>query len=199
MKKEQRAICTIALIVINIGLFLILTAVGGTQDTGLMLKYGAMYGPYVTEGRQYYRLLTSIFLHFGIEHLLNNVILLGALGWNLEMEIGKIRFLIVYLVSGVAGNLLSLLMSQAGNINYVSAGASGAIFGLMGGLVSVVIKNRGNVGRLTNKGLLFMVLLSLYFGFTSSGVDNTAHIGGLISGFILAGILYRRKVSRHVL
>ena len=63
----------------------------------------------------------------------------------------------------------------------------------------MVIKNRGNVGRLTNKGLLFMVLLSLYFGFTSSGVDNTAHIGGLISGFILAGILYRRKVSRHVL
>ena len=81
----------------------------------------------------------------------------------------------------------------------VSAGASGAVFGLMGALLCVVLKNHGRVGRLTNRGLLFMVALSLYFGLTSSGVDNAAHIGGLVCGFITAAVLYRRPrvVSRH--
>ena len=72
----------------------------------------------------------------------------------------------------------------------VSAGASGAIFGLLGALLWVVIRNRGKAGRLTGRGMLFMVLLSLYFGFTSTGVDNAAHVGGLICGFLTAVLLY---------
>ena len=75
----------------------------------------------------------------------------------------------------------------------VSAGASGAVFGLMGALLYVVIANRGRLGQLSGRGMIFMVVLSLYFGLTSSGVDNMAHIGGLICGFIFAVILYRPK------
>ena len=75
----------------------------------------------------------------------------------------------------------------------MSAGASGAIFGLMGALLYVVIANRGRLGRLSGRGMLVMVALSLYFGLTSSGVDNLAHIGGLVSGFLLAVVLYRRR------
>lgn len=67
-----------------------------------------MYAPYVTEGHEYYRIFTCLFLHFGIAHLLNNMVMLGALGWNLELEIGKIRYIIIYFGSGIIGNIISL-------------------------------------------------------------------------------------------
>lgn len=195
MKQKPEALCTTVIIVINIAVFLILSLFGDTEDAVFMLQHGAMYEPMVTQQHEFYRIFTSMFLHFGITHLLNNMVLLGALGWNLELEIGKMRFLIIYLVSGIGGNLLSLYFGISAETYAVSAGASGAIFGLMGALLYVVIANRGRLGRLSGRGMLFMVILSLYFGFTSSGVDNWAHIGGLITGFVMAVILYRRKNS----
>lgn len=198
MRKRPEAVCTAAMIVINIGIFLILSVFGDTEDVAFMLGHGAMYEPMITQEHEYYRIFTSIFLHFGISHLLNNMVLLGALGWNLEMEIGKIRFLIIYLLSGIGGNLLSLYCGMSSESYAVSAGASGALFGLMGALLYVVIANRGRLGRLSGRGLLFMVVLSLYFGLTSSGVDNWAHIGGLLCGFILAVLLYRRRIRPEV-
>ena len=193
MRQKPEAICTVALIVVNIAVFFILTIFGDTEDAVFMLGHGAMYEPYITEGHEFYRLFTCLFLHFGISHLLNNMVLLGALGWNLELETGKIRFLIIYFVSGIAGNIISLFYDMSIAQPAVSAGASGAIFGLMGALVYVVIANRGRLGRLSERGMLIMVALSLYFGLTSSGVDNMAHIGGLVAGFLLALLLYRRK------
>ena len=193
MRQKPEAICTVALIVVNIAVFFILTIFGDTEDAVFMLGHGAMYEPYITEGHEFYRLFTCLFLHFGISHLLNNMVLLGTLGWNLELEIGKIRFLIIYFVSGIAGNIISLFYDMSIAQPAVSAGASGAIFGLMGALVYVVIANRGRLGRLSERGMLIMVALSLYFGLTSSGVDNMAHIGGLVAGFLLALLLYRRK------
>lgn len=195
MKQKPEALCTTVIIVINVAVFLILSLFGDTEDAVFMLQHGAMYEPMVTQQHEFYRIFTSMFLHFGITHLLNNMGLLGALGWNLELEIGKMRFLIIYLVSGIGGNLLSLYFGISAETYAVSAGASGAIFGLMGALLYVVIANRGRLGRLSGRGMLFMVILSLYFGFTSSGVDNWAHIGGLITGFVMAVILYRRKNS----
>ena len=193
MRQKPEAVCTVAVIAVNVAVFLILSLFGDTEDAAFMLQHGAMYEPMVTQGHEFYRIFTSMFLHFGISHLLNNMVLLGALGWNLELEIGKIRFLIIYLVSGIGGNLLSLYFGMSTETYAVSAGASGAIFGLMGALLYVVIANRGRLGRLSGRGILIMVILSLYFGLTSSGVDNWAHIGGLVTGFVLAVILYRRK------
>lgn len=193
MRQKPEAICTVALIVINIVVFFILTMFGDTEDAGFMLQHGAMYEPYIIEGHEYYRIFTCLFLHFGITHLLNNMVLLGALGWNLELEIGKVRFVIIYFASGIIGNIVSLFYDLTLEQPAVSAGASGAIFGLMGALLYVVIANRGRLGRLSGRGMLVMVILSLYFGLTSTGVDNLAHIGGLVSGFLLAVLLYRRN------
>ncbi len=193
MRQKPEAVSTAALIVINIAVFFFLSLFGDTEDAAFMFQHGAMYEPTVTQGHEFYRIFTSMFLHFGISHLVNNMVLLGALGWNLELEIGKIRLLIIYLISGIGGNLLSLYREIATETYAVSAGASGAIFGLMGALFYVVAANRGRLGRLSGRGMLVMVMLSLYFGLTSSGVDNWAHIGGLISGFVMAVILYRGK------
>lgn len=193
MRQKPEAICTVALIVINIAVFFILTMFGDTEDAVFMLQHGAMYEPNIIEGHEYYRIFTCLFLHFGITHLLNNMVLLGALGWNLELEIGKVRFVIIYFASGIIGNIVSLFYDLTLEQPAVSAGASGAIFGLMGALLYVVIANRGRLGRLSGRGMLVMVALSLYFGLTSTGVDNLAHIGGVVSGFLLAVLLYRRK------
>lgn len=193
MRRRSEALCTTVLIVINVAVFLILSMLGNTEDAVFMLHHGAMYEPLVTEGQEYYRLFTCMFLHFGITHLMNNMVMLGALGWNLEVEIGKIRFIIIYFISGLGGNILSLIAGISAGEAVVSAGASGAVFGLMGALLYVVIANRGRLGRLSGRGMIFMVILSLYFGLTSGGVDNMAHIGGLICGFFLAVILYRPK------
>lgn len=193
MKKRPDAVCTVTLIVINVVVFFILTIFGDTEDALFMAEHGAMYEPFVVQEHEYYRIITCLFLHFGIEHLLNNMVMLGALGWNLEMETGKLRFLIIYFTSGIFGNMASLFHDAAAGSNVVSAGASGAIFGLMGALLYVVIANRGRLGRLSGRGMLVMVALSLYFGLTSSGVDNLAHIGGLVSGFIMGAVLYRRR------
>ena len=212
MRRKPEAFCTTVLIVINVAVFLILSMLGDTEDAAFMLQHGAMYEPFITEGQEYYRIFTCMFLHFGITHLMNNMVMLGALGWNLELEIGKLRFIIIYFLSGIGGNILSLIAAiSAGDDSVgemvadamekvsndgesaVSAGASGAVFGLMGALLYVVIANRGRLGQLSGRGMIFMVVLSLYFGLTSSGVDNMAHIGGLICGFIFAVILYRPK------
>ena len=199
MKKQK---CTIILIAINVILFLFLSFSGMTEDAEYMLEHGAMYVPYMMEGNEYYRLFTSMFLHFGMDHLANNMVMLAAIGWNLEYEIGKIKFLIIYLASGLAGNILSAFGDIIVGEYAVSAGASGAVFGIIGALLYVVIRNRGRIGTISGRGLVLMIILSLYYGFTSTGVDNLAHIGGLVSGFILGVLLYwkrhgkRRRKSR---
>ena len=189
--------CTTGLIVINVLVFFLLSLRGDTESGYFMLQYGAMYEPLVTEGHEYYRLITSLFLHFGIQHLLNNMVMLGALGYQLENEIGRIKFLLIYFISGIGGNLCSLYWNVSHGEQVISAGASGAIFGLMGALLYIVAVNRGRLGRLSERGMLIMVALSLYFGLTSSGVDNSAHIGGLIWGILITVLLYRRKRMDH--
>ena len=189
--------CTTGLIVINVLVFFLLSLRGDTESGYFMLQYGAMYEPLVTEGHEYYRLITSLFLHFGIQHLLNNMVMLGALGYQLENEIGRIKFLLIYFISGIGGNLCSLYWNVSHGEQIISAGASGAIFGLMGALLYIVAVNRGRLGRLSGRGMLIMVALSLYFGLTSSGVDNSAHIGGLICGILITALLYRRKRMDH--
>lgn len=197
MRRQPQAVCTTGLIVINVLVFFLLSLRGDTESGYFMLQYGAMYEPLVTEGHEYYRLITSLFLHFGIQHLLNNMVMLGALGYQLENEIGRIKFLLIYFISGIGGNLCSLYWNVSHGEQVISAGASGAIFGLMGSLLYIVAVNRGRLGRLSGRGMLIMVALSLYFGLTSSGVDNSAHIGGLICGILITVLLYRRKRMDH--
>lgn len=191
--NEKKAICTILLVAANVIVFFYLSFQGMTEDAGFMLQHGAMYVPYMLEMKEYYRLVSSMFLHFGFEHLMNNMLLLAVIGWNLELEIGKAKFLIIYFVSGLCGNVLSALLDVQTGDYAVSAGASGAIFGIIGALLYVAIRNRGRIGEISGKGLLFMIGLSLYFGFTSEGVDNLAHIGGVLSGFLLAVLLYWKR------
>ena len=197
IQKENRI--TIGLLAINILTFIVMSFLGDTQSSQFMYDHGAVFAPAVIENGEYYRLFTSMFLHFDFSHLMNNMIMLGALGTAVEPELGSIKTLILYLLSGLGGNLLSLGADWTSGALVVSAGASGAIFGLMGALVWLVIRNRGGYGRIYGRRVYLMVGLSLYYGFTSTGVDNYAHVGGLIGGFLLAICLYRKRGKEKII
>ncbi len=188
----KRPIVNIILVVVNVLVWCIMELSGDTLDGAYIISYGGLYPDLVLESHEWYRLITAMFLHFGPQHLANNMILLAAAGYRLEQATGHLKYLIIYLVSGVAGSLLSLYIMVATDDYAVCAGASGAIFGMTGALVWVAVRNRGRIGELTTKGLLIMIALCLYNGFTSTGIDNWAHIGGAAGGFILSILLYRK-------
>lgn len=199
MRNRRTPLCTIALIIINIAVFLILSFGGMTENALYMAGHGAMYVPYFLYNKEYYRIFTCMFLHFGFEHLMNNMVTLFIVGRYVESIVGKVRFVIIYLISGLGGSALSLIAEYYTGDYAVSAGASGAIFGLTGALLSLAILNRGQIAGLTKRGILLMIVLSLYNGFASEGVDNLAHVGGLVCGFLVTFILcFPRYAKRYI-
>lgn len=196
MEELRKEPVTAGLILLNILVFLAVEFTGSSQNTMHMLDCGAAYTPMIVQGGEYYRLFTCMFLHFGIEHLLNNMLVLFVLGSRLERVIGKIKFLLIYLLGGVLGNIISLYLELHAQNFAVSAGASGAVFAVMGAMIYIVIRNKGRLGDLSVRQILIMAAFSLYFGFASTGVDNTAHVAGMVSGFLLAVLLYHpgRKI-----
>lgn len=187
---------TWGIMLVNIAYFLYLDLTGSSEDAAFMLAHGAMYVPAVLEGG-YFRLLTAVFMHFGIQHLVNNMLILFIFGSFMEKAMGKIRYLIFYLGCGIGANLVQvgwyLLESNRGNPEVVvSAGASGAIFGLAGGLLYIVLVHRGRLENLRTRQIVLIIVFSLYLGFRSAETNNLAHIAGVIIGFILAVFIYRK-------
>ncbi len=190
--RRKRSWVNGTLIILNIVYFLYLEIAGSSEDTLFMLRHGAMYTPLVIREREYYRLLTAVFMHFGINHIMNNMLVLFLLGDNLERALGRVKYLIFYLSCGVGANIVSLYAEAKKSMQVVGAGASGAVFGVVGGLLYIVVVNRGRLEDLSTHQLVVMVLFSLYSGFVRNGVNNVAHIAGLVIGIVLAIIFYKR-------
>ena len=182
------------LIALNVLFFLYLEITDSSEDAYFMYTKGAMYAPAVLEDGEYYRLLTAMFMHFGIRHIMNNMLVLFVLGDNLERALGHVKYLIFYLLCGIGSNWVSM-MAHSTDTMTVSAGASGAIFGVVGGLLYVVTAKKGRLEDLSTRQLVIMIFFSLYLGYTSTGVDNTAHLSGLVIGIVLAIILYHRPTG----
>lgn len=197
--RRNVAYVNTAIVILNIAYFIYLEFAGSTESTQFMVEHGAMYAPLVLEKKEYYRLLTSVFMHFGISHIVNNMLILFVLGDNLERALGKVKYLIFYLVCGVGANIVSLFIHIADGEEVVSAGASGAIFGVIGGLLYAVAVNKGRLEDLNTRQLVIMIVCSLYFGFASTGVDNAAHVSGLVIGIVMALILYRKPRNKKTI
>lgn len=187
---------TYALIFINVLVFLAMYIFGnGSQDILTLLYFGANYRGTIVY-HEFYRLITCAFLHIGVFHLLFNCYALYIIGPQLESYFGKVKYLIIYLGSAITASLMSIIFSDS-----ISAGASGAIFGLFGALLFFGYHYRVYLGSVLKSQVIPLIIFNLLFGFTVSGIDNAAHIGGLLGGVLFAmasGIKYRSSTSEKV-
>ena len=182
---------TMIIIAINIVMFLISAILSKSIidiDSRVLLVLGAKYVPIMTGEGQYYRLITEMFLHGGIIHLAFNMFTLYSIGGQIEYIYGKVKYLMIYFLSGIGAGILSCFLDPKS----LSVGASGAIFGLFGTFAVYAIKNRDKISKGIVTNILFVIGMNLYIGLTSKGIDNAAHIGGLIMGALI-GLVINKK------
>ena len=182
---------TVALIGLNVFVFLamVVSGVSPSEPTVLqLLHWGADYRPLTLSG-QWWRTLTACFLHIGFIHIAFNMYVLYQVGPFTERLFGGLRYLAVYLIAGIAGNVLGLVLHP----NIVSAGASGAIFGVYGGLLAFLLRRRAGVrpeaARAIGKSALIFLGYNLVYGLVSPNTDLTAHVGSLFAGFLSGLVL----------
>ena len=186
MFKQKKPIVTGILILINVIVFVLMYIIGkGSEDTNTLISFGANI-PSLIRGGEYYRLIASGFLHIGIIHILCNMYSLSVLGPNIEHFYGKAKYILIYFYSMIIASLFVMVFQ---NDYSVSAGASGAIFGLLGSLLYFGYYYRGYLGNQVINQIIPVIIINLVIGFISPGISNAAHIGGLIGGIFVSFML----------
>ena len=195
-RRQELPIVSGILVADNVIVYLICTFTGN-----LLYNIGELDAAAVLLRGEYGRIIYSMFLHAGIDHLFNNMVILFFLGAMIEKVTGHIQLLLIYLLSGIGANICSLLYKVMTMDSMASVGASGAIFGLDGVLLAWILLDRQAMPDVTPRRVLLMIVLSLYSGFTAHNIDNAAHVGGLLTGFAAGALLCalrRRKRNREV-
>jgi len=192
-ESTPRLVITPVIMGLNTCIFVLMVLSGVSAlkpQPSQLVPWGANFG-LLTFGGQWWRLFSSTFVHIGVLHLMLNMWALWSLGALAERMFGKWMFLLLYVLAGLGGSIASL----AWNPEVVSAGASGAIFGVVGGLIMLLGLEKLRVplteSKQTLTSLLMFVGYNLVNGFKESGVDNAAHLGGLVLGLVLGALLHR--------
>ncbi len=180
---RQDARLTYALMGVNVVVLIAMQLSGGSTDPEVLLAFGAMFGPRIADG-EYWRLFTAMFLHVGFIHLAFNVFGLWIFGRIVEGVFGPLRFALIYVLAGLCGGVVSYLLNPVA----IAAGASGAVFGIIGALAAYFAAQRHVLGQMAQQnlyGLLVLGAVNLIFGLLTPGIDNWAHLGGFGGGFAL--------------
>ena len=186
MFKQKKPIITGILILINVIVFALMYILGkGSEDTDTLVNFGANI-PALIRGGDYYRLISSGFLHIGIIHILCNMYSLVILGPTIEHFYGKAKYVLIYFFSMIIASLFVMVFQ---NDYTVSAGASGAIFGLLGSLLYFGYYYRGYIGNQVIGQIIPVIIINLVIGFMAPGISNAAHIGGLLGGIAVSFML----------
>lgn len=186
-KIFQQPVVTYVLLGITTIVFLGMELTGGSENSMVLGRWGAMYRPYIIGLHEYWRFITPMFLHIGWLHFVVNMVTLYFVGSQVESIYGHWRYLVIYLLSGIAGNSVSFTF---GSPNSISAGASTALFGLFGAFVILGRHFRNNpaISFMVQRYATF-IGINLIFNLFSSSVDMMGHIGGLIGGLLIASAL----------
>jgi len=187
MAAAPRPLIAPIVITINVAVFAAMMATGFSftnPRAESFLRWGADFGPLTTHG-EWWRIVTAAFVHAGFIHLLMNMLILMSIGPFTERLFGRVAFTVLYLFSGIGGSLASLAWQPF----TVAMGASGAIFGLYGGLLALLLRHRSTAPRhsllsIARSAAIFIVV-NLLYGLSQSNVDVAAHLGGLFAGFLL--------------
>ena len=176
---------TILLVITNIAVYIFCTIQGN-----VLYNMGSLSVVDIIDRHDYYRILTSLFLHANPQHIWGNMIFLAALGDMLERSIGHGRFFAIYMLAGIGGNLLSMGHELAIGQFCSTIGASGAVFGLIGALLLLICKNNGTYGQISFRRMIFAIVDLFYSGTQSETTNNMAHLGGFITGFAVMAVFY---------
>lgn len=198
----RKCIVTIVLLVINVLVYLYCIYAEKIVYNEVTLAeriydIGSMNTEHVMSNGEYYRLITSMFMHGGISHIISNMIFLAALGEMLERAIGHARFALLYILSGIGGGIFSMINVVLSQDFYTAIGASGAIFGLIGAMLVLVVINDGHYEGISIKRMIFAIVYMVYSGMQSEGIDNAAHFGGLVFGVLIMTAMYVIETRRY--
>lgn len=220
--SDWRSYCvTLVLLVFNIVGYILCTQMGE-----VVYNMGSMNAERVLVDRQYYRFVTSIFLHADIEHIVSNMIYLVGLGQMVEQMTGHVRFAVLYLLSGFGAGVFSIMYAVLTGDIYDAVGASGAIFGLIGALFILLVirdmrrrsrRRSGDAGGMSEQvdvldadgrvmpdgyenisvgKMVFVVVYMIYAGTRAERIDNAAHVGGLMCGLLIMAVMNLIKARR---
>lgn len=190
-------ICNSIIIIVNILVFIWMEINGNTMDAQYLYEKGGSYWANVVNDHEYYRLLTAMFIHSGMDHLAGNMLSLLFIGSYLEKAVGSKKYLLVYFTSGILAGVTSVVYNMNAGNDVVCVGASGAIFGVIGAVIAVLFLNDGTYMKRNMQRLLLYAVMSILVGVTSWDIDNSAHIGGVISGFLCMYVLLKLYPDRN--
>jgi membrane associated rhomboid family serine protease/Flp pilus assembly protein TadD len=198
LASTHKPVLLVAILGLNVVIFLLEVFTGGSTNTLNLIRFGAQYGPSVEAG-EYWRFITSAFLHIGVIHLLFNSFCLWELGRPLERLYGTAQFGFTYLIAGAGGSLFSFLAHEFIAPRTVSAGASGAIFGVAGAMAIAGWRFEHlvpeNFMKVFGIGVVPFIALNLYYGFTHPRIDNFAHLGGVTAG-VFCGLILKPQEEK---
>lgn len=189
-KVFKERYCTIIIVVVTALCFLVPDLLFSREMIAGFEGAGALSWQQVIVEGEYYRLITYMFLHANIEHIANNMLILALAGDILERGIGHGSFLLVYFMSGVLAGLTSIIYNMNVGAYVRSMGASGAVFGIVGAIAMLLVLNKGQIRSMNLRRLVLFISISIYGGIASNGIDNAAHIGGLIAGALIALLMH---------
>ncbi|MDR1663833.1 MAG: rhomboid family intramembrane serine protease, partial [Clostridiales bacterium] len=171
--KHANAFCVYLIAAANAVVLILMYLNGYPGDPYTAMRFGAIVPEFIFSGGEYYRLFTAMFVHFGAAHLLMNLFGLIVFGAMVERYYGRIKFLLIYFISGICGSVASLLLTRG-----YAAGASGAIYGVTGAMLAYSLVTKRPMNRLTAFNMVVYAAVGLTFGFMTPGIDNFAHLGG---------------------
>jgi len=178
---------TFTFLLIMVLYFILITLNGGTGDIETLVRFGAFYPPFIFKYNQYYRFITSIFIHIGAMHLFFNGYALYIFGTQIEGLLGKKKFLLFFLLTGLTGNLATYIFDPIS----VSAGASGSLFGLFGAFVYLIHRHKEMISPEGRKSILKLLGVNLLITVVVPNISMTAHLGGLVAGYVLSYVFIK--------
>ncbi|MGC5771243.1 rhomboid family intramembrane serine protease [Paenibacillus pabuli] len=174
----------------NVVMFIVLSFNGGSTNSRTLLEFGALTN-YELFAEQWWRYITSMFLHAGFSHLLFNSFALIVFAPPMERLLGTLRYGVLYLGGGILGNILAVAWYNSVGATTISVGASGAIYAIYGAFLYVALFQRTMMDEASRKTLYTLLVFGIIFSFAMSGINWMAHLGGLLGGFFIYGLLIR--------
>lgn len=187
IEQYKKSPVTFTFLGIIIVYFIIMSLNGGTTNSLNLLRFGALYPPFMLRFNQYYRLITAIFIHIGIMHLFFNSYALYIFGTQIERVMGSLKYLIFFLLAGIGGNIVTYFF----NFDSISAGASGSLFGILGAFVYLIRHHKNMITPEGRKSILMLLGINLLITIVTPSISITAHFGGLIIGYFLSYIFIK--------